>query len=209
MDPKRFQAMRSSGILCDCTIRIGNRELLVHGLVIASRSDYFLSLLQSKMRDTNRVDLSNVPGGYDMINVIVDFCYGISVQDRLDESNIAHVLCCSSYLQMCGEKNLEMICRYTLKMLTEQQLTSCLAILNNCTDIGVAAEEGVIEECLQAAVLQFKSQQDNDEFKALDELSNSVNLKDFFSPLDRANFGKNATRRMPFVNNSICVYCPY
>ena len=180
MDPKPFLTMRSSGILCDCTIQIGNRELLVHGLVIASRSDYFLKLLQSKMRDTNRVDLSNVVGGYDAISVIVDFCYGISVQDRLDESNIAHVLCCALYLQMCGEKNLAMICRNTLKMLTERQLTNCLAILNDCTDIGVAAEkEGVIEECLQAAVLHFKSQEGNYEFEALDDLSNSVNLKDF------------------------------
>ena len=47
----------------------------------------------SGMHDANRVDLAEVPGMYDAVDLIVDFCYGIPVQDNLDESNIAHMLC--------------------------------------------------------------------------------------------------------------------
>ena len=176
MDSKSFQTMRLSGLLCDCTIQIVDKQLPVHGVVMASRCDYFRGLLQSGMQDANRVDLSNMPGNYDTMKSIVDFCYGISIQDRLDESNIAHVLCAASYLQMSGHNNLEEICGDKLKKLTKHKLTRCLTILYNCTDIGVVAErEGVTEKCMEAAVHLFKSY-DEDKSGPTDKLCKSLNL---------------------------------
>ena len=182
MDPKSFQTMRLSGLLCDCTIQIVDKQLPVHGVVMASRCDYFRGLLQSGMQDANRVDLSNMPGNYDTMKSIVDFCYGISIQDRLDESNIAHVLCAASYLQMSGHNNLEEICGDKLKKLTKHKLTRCLTILYNCTDIGVVAErEGVTEKCMEAAVRHFKSY-DEDKSGPTDKLCKSLNLENLPIP---------------------------
>ena len=177
MDSKSLQTMRASGLLCDCTIQIGDEQLQVHGVLMASRSDYFRSLLNSRMKDANLVDLSNMPANHDTINLIVDFCYGIPVQDRLDESNIGHVLCAASYLQMSGHNNLTEICEDKLRELTEQNLTSCLTILYNCTDIGVVAErEGVTEKCVEAAVRHFKSYEE-DENGPSDDLCKSLNFE--------------------------------
>ncbi|XP_062501738.1 uncharacterized protein LOC134178847 [Corticium candelabrum] len=177
MDPKSFQTMRASGTLCDCTIQIGDEQSEVHGVVMASRSDYFRGLLESGMKDANLVDLSNMPANHDTINLIVDFCYGMRGQDRLDESNIAHVLCSALYLQMSGQNNLTGICRDKLRKLTEQNLTSCLTILDNCTDIGVVAErEGVMEKCVEAAVRHFQSYEE-DENGPFDDFCKSVGLE--------------------------------
>ena len=177
MDSKSLQTMRASGLLCDCTIQIGDEQLQVHGVLMASRSDYFRGLLNSRMKDANLVDLSNMPANHDTINLIVDFCYGIPPQDRLDESNIAHVLCAASYLQMSGHNNLTEICEDKLRELTEQNLTSCLTILYNCTDIGVVAErEGVTEKCVEAAVRHFKSYEE-DENGPSDDLCKSLNFE--------------------------------
>ena len=96
------------------------------------------------------------------MDLIADFCYGIPIEDRLEKSNIAHVLCSASYLEMSGPENLQEVCRSQLEKLTATNVTACLQILDNCTDVCLAAEaEGVSRRCIEVAAHHFKSSYEN------------------------------------------------
>ena len=89
--------------------------------------------------------------------LIADFCYNIPISERLTTSNIGHVLCASSYLQMTGPKNLLRLCRSKLEELTKGGLCDCLDVLVNCMDVSQAAEqEDVTKCCVEAAARHWK-----------------------------------------------------
>ena len=147
-----YSELRSSGEFSDLTVQVGDRQLDLHRFPLISRSNYFRGLLRSGMSDTKCVRLDFLPGGYEAMELIADFCYGLPVRDRLTTANVGHVMCASSYLQMLGTDNLYGICKAKLKQLTGIVM-NCLEILVSCVDVGEVAEvEGVAGLCVAAAV---------------------------------------------------------
>ena len=69
------------------------------------------------MSDTALLTLDHLPGGYDTMIAIADFCYGVTIDDKLTTKNIGHVTCAAIYLQMSGSGNLSEICQSKLKKL--------------------------------------------------------------------------------------------
>ena len=144
--------LRSSGEFSDLTVQIGSQQLHLHRFPLFSRSDYFRCLQRSGMSDTALVTLDHLPGGYDTMTLIADFCYGIPIEDKLTTKNIGHVTCAAIYLQMSGSGNLSELCQSNLKKLTSD-VSSCLEVLENCADVAeVAQSEGVSTLCVKTAV---------------------------------------------------------
>ncbi|XP_062500873.1 uncharacterized protein LOC134178100 [Corticium candelabrum] len=144
--------LRSSGEFSDLTVQIGSQQLYLHRFPLFSRSDYFRCLQRSGMSDTALVTLDYLPGGYDTMTLISDFCYGIPIEDKLTTKNIGHMTCAAIYLQMSGSGNLSEICQFKLKKLTSDA-SSCLEVLENCADVAeVAQSEGVSRFCVKTAV---------------------------------------------------------
>ena len=144
--------LRSSGEFSDLTVQIGGQQLHLHRFPLVACSNYFRGLQRSGMGDTALVTLDHLPGGYDTMNLIADFCYGVPIGDKLTTKNIGHVTCAAFYLQMSGSDNLSEICQSKLKKLTSD-VSNCLEILVNCTEIAeVAQSEGVSTFCVKAVV---------------------------------------------------------
>ncbi|XP_062501543.1 uncharacterized protein LOC134178675 [Corticium candelabrum] len=144
--------LRLSGEFSDLTVQIGGQQLHLHRFPLVACSDYFRGLERSGMSDTALVTLDHLPGGYDTMNLIADFCYGLPIEDKLTTKNIGHVTCAAFYLQMSGSDNLSEICQSKLKKLTSD-VSNCLDILVNCVEIAeVAQSEGVSTFCVKAAV---------------------------------------------------------
>ncbi|XP_062501521.1 uncharacterized protein LOC134178650 [Corticium candelabrum] len=144
--------LRSSCEFSDLTVRICSQQLHLHRFPLFSRSDYFRCLQRSGMSDTALVTLDHLPGGYDTMTLIADFCYGIPTEDKLTTKNIGHVTCAAIYLQMSGSGNLSELCQSRLKKLSSDAY-NCLEILENCADVAeVAQSEGVSTFCVKTAV---------------------------------------------------------
>ena len=146
------RGLRSSGEFSDLTVQIGGQQLHLHRFPLFARSNYFRCLQRSGMSDTALLTLDHLPGGYDTMIAIADFCYGVSIDDKLTTKNIGHVTCAAIYLQMSGSGNLSEICQSKLKKLTSD-VSNCLEILVNCAEIAeVAQAEGVSTFCVETAV---------------------------------------------------------
>ncbi|XP_062500855.1 uncharacterized protein LOC134178085 [Corticium candelabrum] len=147
-----FYELLSSGEFSDLTVKIGDKQLHLHRFPLVARSHYFRGLQRSGMRDASVVTLDLLPGGYDAMKIIADFCYGVSIEDKLTIDNIGHVMVAAGYLQMTGSGNLMELCKSKLRELTTDA-TKCLQVLVNCADNRkLAAAAGVTKFCADAAV---------------------------------------------------------
>ena len=129
-----YSELRSSGEFSDLTVQVGDRQLHLHRFPLVARSNYFRGLLRSGMSDTNCVRLDFLPGGYEAMELIADFCYGLPMRDKLTTANIGHVMCASSYLQMSGTDNLSELSEAKLRELTTN-VRNCFKVLVSCVVI--------------------------------------------------------------------------
>lgn len=147
------QQLRSSGEFSDLTIQVGDQLLRLHRFPLLSRSEYFRGLLRSGMADSAHVTLTGLPGGFRTMEMVADFCYGLDITGRFSTSNVGHLLCAASYLQMSGQDNLTELCHCELKTLIGAGAFNCLEILIHCSDVAPEAEqEGIVKQCIEGLV---------------------------------------------------------
>lgn len=111
--------------------------------------------MDSKEKDLTRIDLSDIPGGPEMLEKAAKFCYGVNFEITLE--NVAGLRCAAEYLQMTDN-----YCDYNLVGRTDDFLTQVvfstlsgsITVLRSCQVLLPIAEElKIVDRCVEIASL--------------------------------------------------------
>ena len=113
-------SIREKGDLCDASLKVGEKKILVHKCILVGGSDYFRSRFIGPLKeDKPEVDLSSVTDNVDSVEAVVNFLYTGKI--KVDADNLAAILKISSYLLIT---KLHQFCiKYMLKKV---DLDTCL-----------------------------------------------------------------------------------
>ena len=142
--------LRQSGERSDLTVVVGQKRFSLHSFPMMCHSDYFAALLRSQMSDSQNLHLIDFPGGESTMDLLADFCYQISIDDKLTVDNIGLVICAAHYLQMN-----EFVSKFLpkLRAIANKSMSNCWRILAQCADVMHIAEEAqVAVTCISSLV---------------------------------------------------------
>lgn len=92
----------TSQIPTDIIIQVEDNNFYLHKLPLISKSEYLSQLdLCHNSSYGYDIKLDNFPGGAEIFEVVVKFCYGLAV--NLTATNVAPLRCAAEYLQMTEE----------------------------------------------------------------------------------------------------------
>lgn len=130
---EKIRALRDEGKLFDFTIKVGERELKSHKVLLAACSDYFKAMLSSDSRECrdNLVELEDVEP--ETMESILDFCYTSRID--INVNTVQSTLMVASRLQFLSIQ--EMCVNYLRELI---DIFNCLCILRisstcNLTDL--------------------------------------------------------------------------
>ncbi|KAL5705265.1 hypothetical protein ACHQM5_023593 [Ranunculus cassubicifolius] len=141
----------TSEIPTDLIIKVQDINFCVHKLPLLSRSEY-LSQLDLQSHNSNfsyDIKLDNFPGGVEIFEIILKFCYGFPV--NLTSANVAPLRCASEFLQMTEEYEEGNLVSKTEAFLTFIVLSSwrdSITVLKSCEDLSPWAENlHIVRRC--------------------------------------------------------------
>ena len=109
-----INSLRQEGNLCDASLVIGEKKILVHKCILVGGSDYFRSRFIGPLKGDNpEVDLSSVTSDANSVEAVVNYLYTGKI--TLDDENLEAVMKLSSYLlitklqQFCVKYMLERV----------------------------------------------------------------------------------------------------
>ncbi|XP_046548408.1 BTB/POZ domain-containing protein At5g48800-like [Haliotis rubra] len=151
-----FSRFRETGDLSDLTVNVDGNTFKLHKFPLYTKSGYFNNLARGNISDTQKVELTNFPGGQDIFSLVADFCYSMNYD--LTKNNIVQVRCAAEYLQMNGEANLiEISEKFLQDTITSAKMSRSSAgivtLLLYCATVGTLAERaGIVDQCIEALV---------------------------------------------------------
>ena len=95
---QQLNSLRRDGILCDCVLRVKDKEFPVHRSFLAACSPYFQALFTSQMKESERslIDIGGVSA--ETFELLLDFIYSGKV--NLCEENIIKVFPAAQLFQL-------------------------------------------------------------------------------------------------------------
>ncbi|XP_071090302.1 uncharacterized protein [Haliotis cracherodii] len=151
-----FSRFRETGDLSDLTVTVNGSTFKLHKFPLYTKSGYFNNLARGNMSDTQKVELTNFPGGHDIFSLVADFCYSMNYD--LTKNNIVQVRSAAEYLQMNGEANLiEISEKFLQDTITSAKMSRSSAgivtLLLYSATVGTLAERaGIVDQCIEALV---------------------------------------------------------
>lgn len=121
-------------------------------VLLVSKSNYIRRLiLESKDTELARIDLSDMPGGPQIFEMAVKFCYGVDFE--ITVQNVAALWCAAEYLQMNEKYSENNLASRSESFLSEVALTSlswAILVLKSCEDLLPVAEElNLVQRCVE------------------------------------------------------------
>ncbi|KAM0044632.1 putative BTB/POZ domain, NPH3 domain, NPH3/RPT2-like family protein [Helianthus debilis subsp. tardiflorus] len=144
----------SQDIPADILIQVGEAKFPLHKFLLVAKSNYIRRLiLESKDPDMTRLDLSNIPGGAEIFEKAIKFCYGVNFE--ITVHNVAALRCAAEYLEMTDEYCDGNLAGRTDDFLVQVALTSlsgAVVVLKSCEDLLPIAEEiNIVQRCVELA----------------------------------------------------------
>lgn len=95
---KKMQAFRANGQLCDVTLKVGERRIHVHRVIMAGFSDYFDAMFNGDMAEIiqEEVHIQNVDP--DALALVVDYAYTGDIDIHV--GNVENLLTVACLLQV-------------------------------------------------------------------------------------------------------------
>ncbi|XP_073040350.1 root phototropism protein 2-like [Primulina eburnea] len=142
----------SQEIPADVVVEVGEDHFPLHKVMLVSKSNYIRRLiLESKDTDLARIELSVMPGGPEIFETVVKFCYGVDFE--ITVQNVAALWCAAEYLQMnekYSENNLTSLSESFLSEVALTSLSGAILVLKSCEDLLPVAEElKLVQRCVE------------------------------------------------------------
>ncbi|XP_073283047.1 root phototropism protein 2-like [Primulina huaijiensis] len=142
----------SQEIPADVVVEVGEEHFPLHKVMLVSKSNYIRRLiLESKDTDLARIELSVMPGGPEIFETVVKFCYGVDFE--ITVQNVAALWCAAEYLQMnekYSENNLTSRSESFLSEVALTSLSGAILVLKSCEDLLPVAEElNLVQRCVE------------------------------------------------------------
>jgi hypothetical protein len=153
-----FSKFLSTGELSDIIVGVDGREFKLHKFPLYTRSDFFRALARGAARpdNTDRITLTDFPGGSETFRAVSAYCYNVDV--NVTSQNVCQLRCAAEFLQMSGPTNLAGLTdRFLSDMLTtaklDRRLDAVIQLVKQCRRLGAIAEQAnIVDRCLQAIV---------------------------------------------------------
>lgn len=135
----------------DFTIRVQDVTFYAHKYSLVAKSGY---LRQIELHPSNSnygydIKLENIPGGSDVFEMVLKFCYGVPID--LNPTNVAQLRCAAEYLDMSEELEEGNLISKTEAFLTFIVLSSwrdCITVLKSCESLSPWAENlQIVRRC--------------------------------------------------------------
>ena len=137
-------SLRQEGDLCDASLVIEHKKILVHKCVLVGGSDYFRSRFIGPLKGDNpEVDLSSVTSDADSLEAVVNYLYTGKI--TVDPDNLQAIMKISSYLLLTKLR------QFCIKYMMEK------VYLNKCLQYYLLAVEYDIKEVVDKLALTVKS----------------------------------------------------
>lgn len=125
--------------------------------MLVAKSNYVRKLiLESKVPDLARIDLSDIPGGAEIFEKAAKFCYGVNFE--ITVNNVAALRCAADYLQMTDKYSDGNLAGRTEDFLSQAALTSlsgAVVVLKSCEDLLPVAEDlKIVQRCVDVATVK-------------------------------------------------------
>ena len=120
---KGMEELFNSEQLCDVTIKLGERQIRAHRVVLAAVSPYFRAMFTSKMKESDDSDITMREVDEDIFLSLIKFIYSHSVVICVD--NVQSLLQCASMLQL--DSVVHACCDFIYNHLS---ILNCLSVRN-------------------------------------------------------------------------------
>ncbi|CAH1420266.1 unnamed protein product [Lactuca virosa] len=138
----------------DILVQVGGAKFPLHKFMLVAKSNHIRNLvLESRVPDLGRIDLSDIPGGAEIFEKVARFCYGVNFE--ITVNNVAALHCAAEYLQMTDEYCDGNLASRTYGFLAEVALKSfsgAITVLKSCEDLlPVAQQLNIVNQCMEVA----------------------------------------------------------
>ncbi|KAK4260157.1 hypothetical protein QN277_003307 [Acacia crassicarpa] len=143
----------SQEIPSDVTVEVGGASFQLHKFPLVSKCGYIRKLVsESSEADVSLIQLHEVPGGAEALELAAKFCYGINFEITID--NIAMLRCVAEYLEMTEDYSVGNLVARTDAYLNEvalKSLAGAVSILLVAEKLLPIAEKAkVVSRCIDA-----------------------------------------------------------
>ncbi|XP_020576283.1 BTB/POZ domain-containing protein At5g48800 [Phalaenopsis equestris] len=162
----------------DIIVDVNGACFSLHKFPLISRSGRIRKLIaEHRDADILRIDLLNLPGGFDTFELVAKFCYDVHFE--ITPGNIAQLLCASEYLEMNDQyapENLALRSESYLDGVICKNLEMCVEVLQHCENLLPLADElKIVSRCVDAIASKACAEQIASSFSRL-EYSSSGRL---------------------------------
>ncbi|KAK9124792.1 hypothetical protein Sjap_014394 [Stephania japonica] len=141
----------SQEIPTDIVVKVGEANFSLHKFMLVAKSGLIRKMVtESKEADLSRMDLSDVPGGPEILEKAAKFCYGVNFE--INVHNVAALRCAAEYLEMSDrycESNLASRTDDFLSRVALLSFSGALVVLRCCEDLLPLAEDlNIVQRCV-------------------------------------------------------------
>ncbi|CAK7323476.1 unnamed protein product [Dovyalis caffra] len=147
----------SQDIPTDVVVVVCEASFSLHKFMLVAKSNFIRKLiLESKVPDLTRINLSDIPGGPEIFEKAAKFCYGVNFE--ITVHNIAALRCAAEYLEMTDmycDNNLAGRTEDFLAQVALSTLSGAIVVLKSCEDLLPLAEDlKIVQRCIDVISLK-------------------------------------------------------
>ncbi|OMO88468.1 BTB/POZ-like protein [Corchorus capsularis] len=151
-----------SDVAGDITIVVDGEPFLLHKFPLVSRSGKIRKMVaDGKDSNISKLELLNMPGGYQAFELAMKFCYGMNFE--ITTANVAALRCAAEYLEMTEdyrEENLIARTEVYLNEVVALSLEKSVEVLCTCETLPSIVEEvGIPSLCVEAIAMNACKEQ--------------------------------------------------
>lgn len=135
--------MRQQGLLCDVVLKVGEKVIPAHRLVLASCSPYFHAMFTNEMAECHKSEVTLHDIDATAVELLVAFAYTSEI--KITEDNVQYLLPAASLLQLHSVR--DACCRF---LATQLSPSNCLGIrrfadTHGCFDLETSSKQFVLQ----------------------------------------------------------------
>ncbi|KAF8377628.1 hypothetical protein HHK36_031010 [Tetracentron sinense] len=143
----------SQDIPSDITIRVDGASFSLHKFPLVSKCGYIRKLVsEASDADLSVIEIPDVPGGAEALELAANFCYGINFQ--ISTKNVALLRCVAEYLEMTEDYAIGNLVGRTEAYLNEvvlKSLAGSVSVLNLSENfLPIAEKVKLVSRCIEA-----------------------------------------------------------
>ncbi|KAM7252189.1 hypothetical protein ACFE04_024072 [Oxalis oulophora] len=143
----------SQEIPSDVTVRAGGASFQLHKFPLVSKSGYIRKIVSESIdADLSIIEIPDVPGGSEAVELAAKFCYGINFE--ISTENIAMIRGAADYLEMTEDYavgNLVERAEAYLNEVALKSLAGAVTVLQNCQNfLQIAEKVKLVSRCIDA-----------------------------------------------------------